>query len=126
MLFEPLDITRPDLFGESIDDFDAGQVALVHRAVKSLSGKCFLMDRAISIAIKQTPELVLELAHAFHRARHQGPREVLIGQPRAAFDRVHEVTLDRIFGGKRDVVAALDHARAAALAEQSLHCDRDR
>ena len=52
--------------------------------------------------------------------------ERVVGQPRAAFDRVHKMALDRIIGGKRDVVAALDHARAAALAEQSLDCDRDR
>ena len=46
-------------------------------------------------------------------------------QPLAALDRVHEVALDRVAGGERDVVAALDHARAAALAEQALHRDRD-
>ena len=58
--------------------------------------------------------------------RHERPREVLVGQPLAAFDRVHEVALDRIARGERDVVAALDHARAAALAEQALHRDGDR
>src|SRR5262249_42866832 len=44
----------------------------------------------------------------------------------AALDRVHEMALDRVFLGERDVVAALHHARAAALAEQALHRDRDR
>ncbi len=36
------------------------------------------------------------------------------------------MALDRIAFGERDVVAALDHARAAALAEQALHGHRDR
>jgi hypothetical protein len=36
------------------------------------------------------------------------------------------MALDRVAGGERDVVAALHHARAAALAEQALDRDRDR
>src|SRR6185436_16384503 len=40
--------------------------------------------------------------------------------------RVHEVALDRIACGERDVVAALHHARAAAFPEESLDGDRDR
>ena len=47
-------------------------------------------------------------------------------EPLAALDGVHEVALDRVGRGERDVVAALDHARAAALAEQTLHRDGDR
>ena len=59
------------------------------------------------------------------RHRHQRPGQILVGQPLAALDRVHEVALDRIARGERDVVAALHHARAAALAEQPLDRDGD-
>src|SRR5208282_961777 len=45
--------------------------------------------------------------------------------PLAAFDGVHEVALYRIALVQRHVVAALDHAGAAAFAEQALGCDRD-
>src|SRR5205823_5937703 len=84
-----------------------------------------LVDRAVGIAIEEAAELVLELVDALDRERHQLPRELLVGQPFAALDGVHEVALDGVFGGERDVVAALDHARAAALAQQSLHRDGD-
>ena len=63
---------------------------------------------------------------ALDRAGHQGPREVLVGEPFAAFDGVHEVALDRVARRERNVVAALHHPRAAALAEQALDRDRDR
>ena len=57
--------------------------------------------------------------------RHQQPRELLVVEPVAALDRVHEMALDRVARRERDVVAALHHARAAAFAEQALHRDGD-
>ena len=127
MLLEPRDAARPDLLREPVDDLDAGQVALVHGAVEGLAGERLLVDGAVGIAVEEAAELVLELVHALDRLGHQRPGEVLVGQPLAALDRVHEVTLDRVARGERDVVAALDHARAAALAEQALdrHGDRE-
>ena len=126
MLLEPADAARPHLLGEPIHDLDAGQVALVHRAVERLSGERLLVDRAVGIAVEEAAELVLELADPLDRLGHQRPGEVLVGEPLAAFDRVHEVALDRIAGCQRDVVAALDHSRAAALAQQPLDRDGDR
>ena len=126
MLFEPVDAARPHLLGEPVDDLDAGQVALVHGAVEGLAGERLLVDGAVGIAVEEAAELVLELVDALDRDRDERPREVLVGQPLAAFDRVHEVALDRILRGERDVVAALHHARAAALAEQAFHRDGDR
>ena len=120
MLFEPLDVARPDLLGETIDDFDAGQIPLVDRAIERLPGKRLLMNRAVGIAIEQAAKLVLELAHTLERGRYQRPRQVLIGEPRAAFDRVHEMALDRVLGRQSNVVAPLNHASAAALSEQAL------
>ncbi len=89
-------------------------------------GEGLLVHGAVGIAVEKAAELVLELVHALDRAVDQRPREILVGQPLAAFDRVHEMALDRIAGGERDVVAALDHARAAAFAEQALDGDGDR
>ena len=126
MLFEAIDVARPYLFGQAIDDLDPGQVALVHGAVEGLSGERLLMDGAVGIAVEKAAELVFELVNALDRAGHQRPGEILVRQPFAAFDGVHEVALDRVACGERDVVAALHHARAAAFAEQALDRDGDR
>jgi hypothetical protein len=123
MLLQPVDAARPHLLGQAVDDLDAGQVALVHGAVEGLAGEGLLVHRAVRIAVEEAAELVLELVDPFDGAVDQRPGEVLVRQPLAALDRVHEVALDRIAGRQRDVVAALDHARAAALAEQALHGD---
>src|SRR5438045_2293482 len=101
-------------------------MAFVNRAIERLSCECRLMDRAVGIAIEKTAQLVLQLPHTFDRLRAQRPGEILIGEPAAAFDRVREVTLDRVAFGECDVVTALDHPRAAALAEQALDDDGDR
>ena len=126
VLLEPLDARRPHLLGEAVDDLDAGEVALVHGAVEGLAGEGLLVQRAVGIAVEEAAELVLQLADALDRLRDERPREVLVGQPLAALDRVHEVALDGVAGRERHVVAALHHARAAALAEQALHRDGDR
>src|SRR5205085_5859861 len=97
-----------------------------HGAVEGLAGKRLLVDRAVGVAVEKTADLVFELMDALDRTGDQRPGEVLIGQPLAALDRVHEVALDRVACSKRDVVASLDHARATALAEQSLDRDGDR
>ena len=55
----------------------------------------------------------------------QQPRQLLLVEPAAAVDRVHEMPLDGILRRQRDVVAALHHAGAAAFAEQALHRDGD-
>ncbi len=125
VLFEPADRPRPDLLHQPVDDLDAGQIAFVHGAIESLTGEGFAVQRAVRIAIEETADLVLQLAHALDRGRDQRPGELLVRQPFAAFDRVHEMALDRVAGIERDVVAALHHARAAAFAEQALAGNRD-
>ena len=125
MLLQPADAARPDLFRQPVDDLDAGQVALVHRAVESLSGEGFLVHRAVGIAVEEAAEFVFEFMDPLDCLGHQRPGQVLVGEPLAALDRVHEVTFDRIAFGQRHVVAALDHSRAAALAEQPLDRHRD-
>src|SRR5690606_38767360 len=104
----------------AVDDLDSGEIALVHRAVEGLAGKCLLVDGSVGIAVEEAAELVLQLADALDRLGDQRPGKVLVREPLAALDGVHEVALDGVARGERDVVAALDHAGAAALAEQAL------
>ena len=124
MLLQPLDRPRPHLLHQPVDDLDAGQVALVHRAVEGLAGERLAMQRAVGVAVEEAADLVFQLAHPLDGLGHQRPGEVLVGQPLAALDGVHEMALDGVAGIERDVVAALHHARAAALAEQALGGDR--
>ena len=126
MLLKAIDAARPHLFGQPIDDLDAGQVALVHRAVEGLPGKRLLVDRAVGVAVEKAAEFVFQLVDAFDRPVDQRPCEILVREPCAADDRVHEMPLDRITRRKRDVVATLHHARTAAFAEQALDGDGDR
>ena len=125
VLLEPPHVAPPDLLGEPVDDLDAGEVALVHGAVEGLPGERLLVDRAVRVAVEEAAELVLQLADAHAAPRDEQPGEVLVVEPLAALDRVHEVALDRVAGRERDVVAALHHAGAAAFAEQALHRDGD-
>ncbi len=126
MLFETLDVARPHLLGEPVDDLDAGEVALVDGAVEGLAGEGLLMDRAVGVAIEEAAELALELADTKLRHGDEGPGEILLVEKLAALDRVHEMPLGGIARGQRDVVAALHHASAAAFTEQALDGDGDR
>src|SRR5262249_25568362 len=68
--------------------------------------------------------LVFEFGDTLDGFRHQRPGEVLVAEPFAALDRVHEMALDRVAGRQHDIIAALDHPGAAAFAEQTLRCNR--
>ena len=125
VVLQAADAPVPDLLRQPVDDLDAGQVALVHRAVEGLPGEGLLMQGAVLVTVEEAAEFVLEFADAFLGARHQQPGQVLVVQPLAAFDGVHEVAFDGIAGRQGDVVAALDHAGAAAFAQQSLDRDGD-
>src|SRR5690606_40167567 len=72
------------------------------------------------------PIFILELTHALDGACHQRPGELLMRQPLAALDGIHEVALDRVALVQGNVVAALDHPCAATLPEQPLRGDGDR
>src|SRR6516225_5074716 len=124
MLLQAADRPRPDLLHETIDDFDAGKVALVHGAIEALTGEGLAMERAVRIAVEETADLVFQLAQALDRRRDQRPGELLMRQPFAALDRVHEVPFDRVAGIDRNVVAALHHPRASAFAEEPLARNR--
>ena len=97
----------------------------MHGAIKSLPGKSLLMDRAVGIAVKKTAPAIFQFANAPLRADHKRPGQILIIQPFAALQRVHEMTLGGITLSNRNIIAALDHARAAAFAKQALHRNGD-
>src|SRR5262245_5633111 len=117
MLFEALDRPRPNLLHQPIYDLDPGKIALVHGAIKGLASKSLAMQRPVRVTIEETTDLVLQLLYALDSLAHERPGHVLVGQPFATFDGIHEVTLDGVAWIERDVVAALDHARAAAFPE---------
>ena len=125
MFLEPVDTTRPDAFGKPVDDLDAGQAALVYCAVECLAGEGLLMDCAVGISVKKTAKVVLQLMNAFDSDIDQLPGKVLIVEPFTAFDRVHEMALNRIVGRQDDIVAALNHSGAAAFAEEPFDGDGD-
>ena len=121
MLLHALDFSCPNLLGQAIDDLYASLIAFVHRAIKRLSSKRLLMHRAVGIAIKEAAKLIFKFMNTFDGFGHQRPSQILIRQPLAALDGVHEMPLDRVARRQRHVVAALHHARTAALAEEALH-----
>ena len=77
MFFQALNLTRPDLLHQPIDDFNTRQVALMHRPVKRLSGKGLAMQSAVGIAIEEATHFILQLANSLDRDGHQSPRQVL-------------------------------------------------
>src|SRR5258705_10761612 len=120
MLLKPLDWARPNLLHQAVDDLDAGQIALVHRAIERLAGEGLAMQRAVGVAIEEAADLVLQFVDTLDRLGHERPGKGLVWQPLAALDRVHEVPLDRIPRIEGDVLAALHHARESGVAEKSL------
>ena len=125
VIFQPLHIAAPDLLGQPVDDLDAGQIAFMHGAVEGLPGEGLLVHGAVGIAVEEAAEFGLQFADAARRGLDQQPGEILVVEPAAAFDGVHEMPLDRVRGRQRDVVAALHHAGAAAFAEQAFDRDGD-
>jgi len=114
VFFQAFDRRGQHLLHQPVDDFDPRQVALVHRVVESLAGKGLVMQRPVRVAVKETADLVLQLPHPDHRGLAEPPGHLLVRQPLAAGDGIHEMTFDGIAGRQGHVVAALDHARAAA------------
>ncbi len=68
-----MDPSCPYLLSEAINNLNPSEVTFVDSAIKGLSCKCLLMNRAIWVAIKETSELILELTNTFNRFGHQGP-----------------------------------------------------
>ena len=75
------DAARPHLLGQAIDDLDAGEIALVDGAVVGLAGERLLVDGAVGVAVEEAADLVLQLADAHRRLRHQRPGKLLVVEP---------------------------------------------
>ena len=95
MILQPPHVAPPDLLGQPVDDLDAGEIALVHGAVEGLPGERLLMHGAVGIAVEEAADLVFQFADANGRGRDQEPRQLLLVEPAAALDGVHEMPLDR-------------------------------
>ncbi len=120
-----LDARGQHLFHQTVDDFDARQIALVNGAVGGLAREGLLVQRSVGVPVKEAADFVFQLADAHHGLFAKPPGHVLIGQPFAAFDGVHEVAFDRVAAAKGDVIAALHHAGAATFADQAFDGDGD-
>ena len=124
--FEDRDVRLlEDPIAEVRHDLDAGEVAFVHRAIEALAGERFLVDGAVRIAIEQAADAVFELDDAVGRIVDECPSEFLVVEELAAFDRVVEVFVEGVGRVEYAVVAALDHSRAAGLADEAFHGDDD-
>src|SRR5262249_39991614 len=118
--------TSVRLLGEVVHDLDAGEIALVHRAVVRLAGERLLMDASRRVAVEEASVTRLELQHAPGRLGHEAPDHLLIVDPPTAVQRVHEMRFERVGWGHHRVVAALPHTGAARATEKALDDDDDR
>ena len=125
MFFKFFNRASKNLFHQAIDDLNTCQVTLVHGTVCGLSGKRFLVERSVFIAVEKAADLVFKLVDADYCLLAQAPRHVLVRQPFAAIDRVHEMALNGIATAECNIVAALHHTCATAFADQPLYGNRD-
>ena len=97
----------------------------MHCAIECLAGKRLVMQRTIVVAIKETSKLIFQFLHPRDRGLTQAHRHILIWQPLATIDGIHEMTFHRVTGRQGNVVATLHHARATTFTEQTLNCNSD-
>src|SRR4029079_18986346 len=83
------------------------------------------VDRAVRIAIEIAAEAILELDDPLGRLRDEEPRELLVVDHGAAAQRVVVLLVERGVRMQHHVVAALNHARTSALADEPLARDGD-
>src|SRR2546425_2044095 len=125
-LLEPRDVRpRLGLVGQAVHDLDAGEVALVDRAVVALAGERLLVDPALARPVEEAAVAPFELERASWRFGDERPDELLVVDEAAARERVEQVRLEGVGLGEDRVVAALHHAGAAGAPEEPLDDDRD-
>ena len=64
VFLQALDVEAQDPLHQAVDDLDAGEIALVHRAVEALPGKGLLMQAAVGVAVEEAADLVFQLVDA--------------------------------------------------------------
>src|SRR5579872_4783762 len=124
-LVDERDLACEELIVQTADDLDPGQIAAMDGAIEGLSRKCFLMNRSVGTTIEEDADLRLQFADDFRRIGDERPRQILIVEKSAAFDRVEEMLFDRVLGVERCVEAALDETSATALSDETLGDDDD-
>jgi hypothetical protein len=92
MLLKAADRPRPHLLHQPVDDLVPVRSPLLHGAIEGLAGEGLAVQRAVGIAVEEAADLVRQFAHARRSTPASG--HVLVGQPFAALDGVHEVALD--------------------------------
>ena len=70
VILQPPNIPCPYLFGQSVNDLYASEIALVYRPVEGLTGKCFLMHGAVWISVEKATIFILQLADTLLSASH--------------------------------------------------------
>ena len=90
-------------------------------SVKCLTRKCFLMKCAIRITIKKTANFIFQLMYPRHCRADQTPCHILIRQPLAANDCIHEMALHRVLWVQCHIITTLHHACAATFPNQALY-----
>ena len=79
------------------------------------------MQAAIRIAIKKASHFIFQLGNPFNRQITKPPGHILIRQPFAANNSIHEMAFNRIAATKRHIIAALYHTGTAAFANKPLY-----
>ena len=77
VLLEAAHVESEHLLHHPVDDFDAGQVALVDRTVETLARERLQVDRPVGVAVEEAPDFVFEFVNAFDRAFYEPPRQIL-------------------------------------------------
>ncbi len=123
MLFKPNNRTSQHLLHQAVNYLDSGKVAFVHCAICSLTSKGLVMQRTVRFTIEETTDLVFQLANTFHSSLAKLPSKLLVREPLPTGNRIHKVALYAVTGAQSDVVATLNHARAAAFTHQPFYRD---
>ena len=106
--------------------FESGSLALSARIAGAAAEAVLdLPAEARRTLTRRQAELVRGVRRLVETFGDELPGQILIIEPLAALDRIHEMPLDGVAGRERDVVTALHHAGAAAFAEQTFYRDGD-
>src|SRR5690554_4404774 len=91
--------------------------------IKGLPSERFTVQRAIVVTIEKASHFIFKLKYPLWCSFNQAPGQLLIGNPIATVNRIHEVTFNRITTIQGNVVPTLNHTSTATLAQQAFNGD---